>query len=52
LNIKQIGYLNQIHSDLVYIHDGKIHDGDAIITNEKQVAIGVFYGRLCTGYYL
>lgn len=42
LNIKQIGYLNQIHSDLVYIHDGKIHDGDAIITNEKQVAIGVF----------
>lgn len=42
LNIKQIGYLNQIHSDLVYIHDGEMHDGDAIITNEKQAGIGVF----------
>lgn len=42
LNIKEIGYLNQIHSDLVYIHDGEMHDGDAIITNEKQVGIGIF----------
>lgn len=42
LNIKQIGYLNQIHSDYIYIYDGEIHNGDAVITNERQVGIGVF----------
>lgn len=41
-NLKSVGYLNQIHSDKVYIYDGKVHDGDAIITDEKDIAVGVF----------
>ncbi|KEI01487.1 peptidoglycan editing factor PgeF [Clostridium botulinum] len=41
-NIKDVGYLNQVHSDNIYIYDGLKYDGDAIITNEKGIAIGVF----------
>lgn len=46
-NVKDIIYLKQIHSDkiLKYICDDKSiknEDGDAIITNEKNVIIGVF----------
>lgn len=40
--LNDVGYLNQIHSNKVFIYDGKIHDGDAIITDKKNVAIGVF----------
>lgn len=41
-NIKDVGYLKQIHSDIVHIYDGKITQGDAIMTNERGVAVGVF----------
>lgn len=41
-----IEYLNQIHSDKVYIYDGnkslKNQEGDALITDKENVAIGVF----------
>ncbi len=45
-NLEQIEYLNQIHSDNVYIYNGsediKNKEGDALITKEKNTAIGVF----------
>lgn len=37
-----IGYLNQVHSDTIYVYDGNIHDGDAIITDKKNTILGVF----------
>lgn len=42
-NLKDIGYLKQIHSDIIceYEH-GKVFDGDAIITQNKDIGIGVF----------
>ncbi|MCY6484025.1 peptidoglycan editing factor PgeF [Clostridium aestuarii] len=41
-NLERVGYLNQIHGDKVYKYDGMIYDGDAIITDKKRIAIGVF----------
>jgi len=41
-NLKDVGYLKQIHSDIVHIYDGKIMQGDAIMTNERDVAVGIF----------
>ena len=41
-NLNDIGYLNQIHSDLVFNFDGNIKDGDALITDQTNIAIGVF----------
>ncbi|WP_138203242.1 peptidoglycan editing factor PgeF [Haloimpatiens lingqiaonensis] len=41
-NADNVGYLNQTHSNIIVNYDGKIHEGDAIITNSKLVAIGVF----------
>lgn len=41
-NIEKIGYLNQIHSDKIYVYDEMFHDGDAIITDKKNVGIGIF----------
>lgn len=41
-NLKDIGYLKQIHSNLIYNYDGEIHQGDGLITNKKGVGIGVF----------
>lgn len=41
-NLQSIGYLNQIHSDLVLDFDDDMKDGDAIITDEINTAIGVF----------
>jgi len=41
-NLKGIGYLNQIHSDLIFNFDGDIHDGDALITDKIKIAIGIF----------
>jgi polyphenol oxidase len=40
--VNQIGYLNQVHSDVVYYFDSKIHNGDALITDQYSTAIGVF----------
>lgn len=41
-NLKGVSYLKQIHSDKIYMADGVIHQGDALITNKRNVAIGVF----------
>ena len=46
-NLDNIEYLNQVHSDKVFIYDGlnekiKDEEGDAIITKEDNTAIGVF----------
>jgi polyphenol oxidase len=41
-NLKEIGFLKQIHSNLVYNYDSEIHQGDGIITNRKNIGIGVF----------
>ncbi|MGG7143732.1 peptidoglycan editing factor PgeF [Clostridium nigeriense] len=46
-NLKNVEYLNQIHSDKVYIYDNsnksiKDEEGDALITKEENTAIGVF----------
>lgn len=47
-NINEVIYLKQIHSNKVYIYNGEDKDefinneGDAIITNIKNIAIGVF----------
>lgn len=41
-SLKEVGYLKQIHSNLVYNYDGEIHQGDGLITNRKNVGIGVF----------
>lgn len=41
-NLVEVGYLRQIHSSDVFIYDGIDHEGDAIITDKRKVAIGVF----------
>lgn len=41
-NLKEIGYLKQIHSNLVYNYDGEIHQGDGLITDRIGIGIGVF----------
>ena len=42
-NLKDIGYLKQIHSDIIceYEH-AKVFHGDAMITQNKDIGIGVF----------
>jgi YfiH family protein len=40
--LEDIGYLYQKHSSNIFIYDGEIHEGDAIITNKKNIGIGVF----------
>ena len=40
--LEDIGYCKQIHSDIVNTYDGTLKCGDAIITDEKQKAVGVF----------
>ncbi|MBU3181628.1 peptidoglycan editing factor PgeF [Clostridium psychrophilum] len=40
--LQGIGYLNQIHSDIILNFDGNIRDGDALITDKRKLAIGVF----------
>ncbi|WP_102400595.1 peptidoglycan editing factor PgeF [Haloimpatiens massiliensis] len=39
---EEVGYLNQIHSNIIVDYHGEVQDGDGIITNKKSVAIGVF----------
>lgn len=41
-NVKNIGYLNQIHSSLIFDYDGSIYSGDGLMTNKKNTAIGIF----------
>lgn len=41
-NLDSVVYLKQIHSDKIYIADGEIHEGDALITDKHNIAIGVF----------
>lgn len=41
-NVDDVGYLNQIHSDIIIKHDGSIKYGDSIITNRKNTAVGIF----------
>lgn len=40
--VDNIGYLNQVHSDTIYVYDNNIYDGDAIITDKRNTIIGVF----------
>ncbi|MDF2882364.1 MAG: laccase [Clostridiaceae bacterium] len=40
--VENVGYLKQIHSDLIYNYDGEIHQGDAIITDKYNTAVGIF----------
>jgi YfiH family protein len=40
--VKEVAYLSQIHSDIVYTDDCKGCEGDAIITDKPGVAVGVF----------
>lgn len=41
-HVDELGYLNQIHSDIICRYDGKKYDGDAIISDKKNTAIGIF----------
>ncbi|MGL5087706.1 MAG: polyphenol oxidase family protein, partial [Clostridium sp.] len=46
-NVLGVEYLQQVHSDKAYVYNKsykniKSEEGDAIITNEKDVAVGVF----------
>lgn len=41
-SVKKVGFLDQIHSDYVFDYDGKLEEGDSLITNKKKIAIGVF----------
>ena len=46
-NVNEVEYINQIHSDKVYIYKkGEKnfieHEGDGIVTNEKSTIIGAF----------
>lgn len=40
--LKNIGYNKQIHSDIITIFDKTIQEGDAIVTDEANTALGVF----------
>lgn len=40
--VNEVGFLNQTHSNDVYVYSGKVEEGDALITNKKSTAIGVF----------
>jgi YfiH family protein len=40
--VREVGYLKQIHSDMVHVFDGAVYEGDALITDRKNTAVGVF----------
>lgn len=42
IGVKEIGYSKQIHSKIVNYWSGKVEEGDALICEDKNVAIGVF----------
>lgn len=41
-DVQSVGYLKQTHSDKICLYDGIINEGDAIITDKPNIAIGVF----------
>lgn len=41
-SVREVGYLKQTHSDYIHLYDGLVHEGDAIITDKPNIAIGVF----------
>lgn len=41
-HVNDIGYMNQIHSSLIHIYDGNVYNCDALISNKKNIALGVF----------
>ena len=41
-DVSEVGFLDQTHSDNVYIYNGKVEEGDALITNKESTAVGVF----------
>ncbi|WP_026882365.1 peptidoglycan editing factor PgeF [Clostridium akagii] len=41
-DLNAVGYLRQTHSDEVVFYDSIVKDGDALITDKPNIAIGVF----------
>lgn len=41
-NLKDIGYLDQIHSSIIQEYGGTIKAGDAIVTDKTNIGIGIF----------
>lgn len=41
-DLEDVGYLNQIHSNIVHDYNNEVREGDGIITDKKNVAVGVF----------
>lgn len=41
-NLKDVGYMNQIHSSNVVEYDGDIKDADAIVTDKTNIGTGIF----------
>ncbi|SHH40698.1 conserved hypothetical protein [Clostridium collagenovorans DSM 3089] len=41
-NVRELNYLNQIHSDCIFINPHDVKEGDAIISNKREEIIGVF----------
>lgn len=41
-DLNAVGYLKQTHSDEVVFYDSIVKDGDALITDKPNIAIGVF----------
>lgn len=42
LKVDDIGFLKQIHSDIIMDYNGEVVEGDSIITSNKNIALGVF----------
>ncbi|AWI03920.1 peptidoglycan editing factor PgeF [Clostridium drakei] len=40
--VNEVGFLNQTHSDKIVEYKNEIEEGDALITDKKNTAIGVF----------
>lgn len=41
-NLKDVGYLNQVHGNDLVVYKDRLEDGDAIFTTEINSAVGVF----------
>lgn len=41
-NVKEVGFVNQVHGDTIAVYDKNIYDADALVTNLRSTAIGVF----------
>lgn len=42
IGAKDIGFLKQVHSDIIVDYNGEIVEGDSLITDDKSIALGVF----------